>query len=85
MTARSIYRVLINLYIFFSHYKRIFQLFKGFNTLSYSFDKAKIKPKSSQFIDYLYLFFVLRIMPSNYHLFCFDKKIGKILNSMSAV
>ena len=77
MTARSIYRVLINLYIFFSHYKRIFKLFKGFNTLSYAFDKDKIKPKSSQFIDYLYMFFVLKIMPSNYHLFGFDTKNRK--------
>ncbi len=56
----------------YAHYWRIFQIFKGFNSPSYCEDKDKIKSKISQFIDYLYLFFVLKILPSYYHLYCFD-------------
>lgn len=66
-----------SLYTCFSHYKRIFKIFKGFNAPSYSIGKGKIKSKPSQLIDYLYIFFVLKFMPSNYHLFCFDTKNRK--------
>ena len=58
----------------FTHYKRILLLFKGFSDPSFALNGEKIKSKPSQFIDYLYLFFVLKILPSNYHLFCFDTK-----------
>jgi hypothetical protein len=60
-----------------SHYKRIFQLFQGFNEPSCSKVKGKIKSKPSQFLDYLYLFFTLKILPVNYHLWCLDLKMRK--------
>ena len=63
--------------LYYAHYRRIFKIFKGFNSPSYCEDKDKIKSKTSQFIDYLYLFFVLKILPSNYHLYCFDTKDRK--------
>jgi hypothetical protein len=60
-----------------SHYKRVFQLFKGFNAPSCSIVKANIKSKPSVFLDYLYLFFILKILPVNYHLWCLDQKKRK--------
>jgi hypothetical protein len=56
------------------HYIQVGKLFQGFNSPSYNQDKTRLKPKVSQFLDYLYLFFVLRVLPSNYHLFQFDTK-----------
>jgi len=73
----AILKVLLKLYAYIFHYKRLFKIFKGFNTPSYSIDQSKVKSKGSKFIDYLYLFFVLKIMPTNYHLFCFDLKNRK--------
>jgi hypothetical protein len=63
--------------MYFSHFKRIFEIYKGFNSPSYAIEKEKIKPKILQIFDYLYLFTVLKIMPSNYHLFCLDTKNRK--------
>lgn len=74
MIRNLLLKILIKCYIYIFHYIRIFQLFKGFNTPSYSKDKEKIKSKTSQFIDYLYIFFKLKILPTYYHLFCFDTK-----------
>jgi hypothetical protein len=56
------------------HYGQIGNLFKGFSTPSYGQDKRTPKSKVSQCLDYLYLFFVLRMLPTNYHLFQFDTK-----------
>jgi hypothetical protein len=60
------------------HYKQVGILFRGFNSPSYNQDKTSLKPKFSQFLDYLYLFFVLRVLPANYHLFEFDSKPRKL-------
>jgi hypothetical protein len=54
------------------HYKRMFGIFKGFGTPSYS--GCSSKSKWEQLLDYLYIFFVLKVMPNNYHLFRFDSK-----------
>lgn len=67
-------KVLNTIRRFSAHYLRIFHLFKGFNSPTYCEDKDKIKSRLSQFLDYLYLFFVLKVFPSNYHLFRFDTK-----------
>lgn len=56
------------------HYLQVGSLFRGFNSPSYNQERTKLKPKVSQFLDYLYLFFVLRVLPNNYHLFQFDTK-----------
>lgn len=81
MTAHRIYKVLRNINMFLSHHKRVFHIFKGFNTPSYFLNKNKNKPKISQVLDYLYMFFLLKIMPSNYHLFGFDTKTRKEFKS----
>jgi hypothetical protein len=54
----------------YSHYKRIPKIWNGFNLTGY-YGKS---PKSilTKIIDYLYIFFVLKILPNNYHLFGFD-------------
>lgn len=74
MIRNFLYNFLFSLYTAFSHYMRIFKIFKGFNAPSCSIVEGKTKSKPSQLIDYLYLFFVLKILPSNYHLFCLDVK-----------
>ena len=56
------------------HYLQVGSLFRGFNSPSYNQERTKLKPKVSQFLDYLYLFFVLGVLPSNYHLYQFDTK-----------
>jgi hypothetical protein len=56
------------------HYKQVGILFRGFNSPSYNQDQTRHRPKVSQFLDYLYLFFVLRVLPVHYHLFQFDAK-----------
>jgi hypothetical protein len=58
--------------LLFKHYKRLPALFHGFDQTSYNGGSAK--SKLSKRIDYLYIFFILKIMPNNYHLFCFDAK-----------
>jgi len=73
MIRSKIHSALITVNTNISHYKRIFQLFKGFNTPSFSLEGKK-SSKLTQFFDYLYVFFLLKIMPSHYHLFCFDTK-----------
>jgi hypothetical protein len=60
--CRSLYR----------HYKRIFRIFDGFDTPSFSGGPSK--SRLEQVLDYLYIFFVLKIMPNNYHLFQFDTR-----------
>ena len=65
-------RVLLFLRRFYRHYSRIFGLFKGFSSRSFCEDKDSIKPFYTKVIDYLYLFFVLKIFPRNYHLFRMD-------------
>lgn len=59
------------------HYMQVGSLFRGFNSPSYTQGMTKCKSKGSQFLDYLYLFFVLRMLPTNYHLFRFDAKPRK--------
>lgn len=54
------------------HYRRMFKIFKGFNTPSYY--GISSKSAFTKIIDYLYIFFILKIMPNNYHLFGFDFK-----------
>lgn len=54
------------------HYKQVGSLFREFNSPSYNPEQASLKSKVDQFVDYLYLFFVLRVLPTNYHLFQFD-------------
>ena len=55
-----------------SHYLRVFQLFKGFTSTTYCQNKSQVKSMISKFMDYLYLFFILKVLPTNYHLFQFD-------------
>lgn len=59
-------------YLLYSHYKRMPRIFRGFNLPSY--DGYSSKSKLTKVIDYLYIFFILKIMPNNYHLFRFDAK-----------
>lgn len=73
MFDRSI-RVLKSLHHLFSHYAQITKLFRGINSPTYSPDKDQVKSKFSVIIDYLYLFFGLKVLPTNYHLFQFDSK-----------
>ena len=61
-----------------AHYKRIFQIFNGFYAPSFFSDPKIIKSRYSQIVDYLYLFFILKILPTNYHLFGFDSKKRKV-------
>lgn len=63
--------------IYVAHYRRVFQIFDGFNRPSYCSKNEKVKSRITQILDYLYLFFVLKILPSNYHLFRFDAKSRK--------
>lgn len=57
-----------------SHYKRIARLFEGFgsdgNAVHTNFKKSVI----TKALDYLYIFFFLKMMPTNYHLFGFEGK-----------
>lgn len=57
---------------FAAHYSRARELFRGFNSPSYCGNGNHVKPVLSRFIDYLYLFFVLGVLPVNYHLLRFD-------------
>ncbi len=57
-----------------SHYKRIPRLFEGFTSDSILVNAGDKKPLVEKFVDYLYIFFRLKIMPQNYHLFGFDGK-----------
>ena len=77
MIRKFIHNYLNCLSTYFYHYKRIFEIFKGFNAPSCSNFEGKTKSKPSQLIDYFYLFFVLKILPSDYHLFCLDAKNRK--------
>lgn len=54
------------------HYRRVNRLFHGFGTPSYTGSGSKSVP--ARILDYLYIFFVLNVMPNNYHLFGFDSK-----------
>lgn len=56
--------------LLYLHYRRVLRLFDGFTTPS--FGGTVSKSKWEQLLDYLYIFFVLKIMPNNYHLFRFD-------------
>jgi hypothetical protein len=58
--------------LLYFHYKRALRLFSGFYTPS--FDPSSSKSKLTKAIDYLYIFFVLKIMPNNYHLFRLDSQ-----------
>lgn len=74
---RKVFAFFRTLEIYFAHYRRMFKLFDGFNRPTFCATNAKVKSKATQLIDYLYLFFVLKVMPSNYHLFRFDSKNKK--------
>lgn len=64
-----------------AHYSRIFSLFKGFNNPSYCGDKNGVKSGGQQFVDYLYMFFVLGFLPTNYHLLRFDAMDRKLFKN----
>ncbi len=55
-----------------AHYGRIMDLFGGFDTPGLGGDGNHYKPALTRVVDYLYLFFVLGVLPSHYHLFRFD-------------
>lgn len=55
-----------------AHYARIKDLFRGFDSPGCCGNGARAKPALTRFVDYLYLFFVLGVLPSHYHLFRFD-------------
>lgn len=57
-----------------AHYLSIFKLFDGFTAQSYALEPDHIKSFSEKVMDYLYLFFILNVLPKNYHLFRFDVK-----------
>lgn len=69
-TLKSIHR---NLF----HYRRITRIFQGINSRTYSIGKKPVKSKFSIYMDHLYLFFILKILPVNYYLFQFDCKKRK--------
>ena len=71
---KNILRKIYVHYPFFRHYIRFIQIFEGYNTPSYCINKTLNKSIISKLIDYLYIFFILKFMPSNYHLFGFDEK-----------
>jgi hypothetical protein len=57
-----------------THYARISTIWKGLGSPSYSPDPQKAKGKTEILLDRLYLFFILKMLPVNYHLFQFDSK-----------
>jgi hypothetical protein len=69
---RSIRKRLGRYRLLYLHFKRVFRIFEGFGTPS--FGESTSKSKWEQLLDYFYIFFVLKIMPNNYHLFRFDSK-----------
>jgi len=58
----------------FAHYKKIGRMFAGFGSRSFGTDSDAAKTLSSKIADYFYIFFNMKIMPENYHLFGFDGK-----------
>ncbi|WP_170302456.1 sugar-transfer associated ATP-grasp domain-containing protein [Desulfosarcina widdelii] len=66
---------LLIFYTYISHYRRLSKLFKGFNNKSYyDFKGINNKRLVTKIFDYLYIFFVLKIYPTNYYLYGFDVK-----------
>ena len=60
--------------LYIAHYKRINRLFGGFWSKSFLENPKDRKSLAEKVMDYLYIFFGLKIMPENYHLFGFDGK-----------
>ena len=56
------------------HYSQILQLFEGFGDMTRRELEGHLKSKFSIFLDYVYLFFVVKMLPTNYFLFEFDRK-----------
>lgn len=71
MTA-TLLQTLSTIRRYFSHYKRVFTLFNGFHDPSYCGTNNRVKPGWQQVLDYLYLFIIMGVLPSNYRLFRFD-------------
>jgi len=63
------------LYTYISHYKRLSRLFNGFNNKSYyDINGSSKKNLMIKIVDFLYLFFVLKVYPTNYYLYGLDVK-----------
>lgn len=72
--AASVISIMKSIHRLLYHYSRIPKLFKGINNPTYSQNNDLTKPRFSVILDYLYLFFFLRVLPTYYHLFQFDSK-----------
>ncbi len=55
-----------------AHYTKVKDIFKGFNDPDCRTNGGRAKPAVSRLVDYLYLFFVMGMQTTNYHLFRFD-------------
>ena len=75
--VRYIIKMLKAVHRLLSHYSQVTKLFQGINGPTYSQNSGQIKSKFSILIDYFYLFFILKILPTNYYLFQFDCKDRK--------
>lgn len=75
--VRRIIKMLKSVHRLLSHYSQVTKLFQGINGSTCSQSRGQIKSKFSVIIDYLYLFFILKILPTNYYLFQFDCKDRK--------
>jgi hypothetical protein len=56
-----------------AHFKRVPKIFNGLNQPGYE-EGGQSKSKFVKVLDFLYIFFILKIMPNNYYLFRFDRK-----------
>jgi len=65
---------------YFSHFRQAGSLFRGFNHPSYAEPPHQPKSIFSRFLDYLHLFFIVKMIPANYHLFQFDVKKRSCFN-----
>jgi hypothetical protein len=59
---------------YIGHYKKIGKIFKGFSSKSFVTESNPKKPFISKVVDYLFIFFNMKIMPENYHIFGFEGK-----------
>ncbi len=60
--------------LYIAHYKKIYRIFDSFSADSFDADADNKKAFPEKILDYLYIFFKLKIMPDNYHLFGFKRK-----------
>ena len=73
----NIIKIFKNFYCHLAHYKRFSHIFEGFNSPIYSNSGMKEKSFLTKLLDFLYIFFVLKYLPHNYHLYCFNVKKRK--------